>query len=204
MLTHLLFKADFYQRIGGLSVFKGLIVLDLGCGNGEDTRKISKFAKKVVGLDIYQDQEWSKKTKKNIKFVIGKSEKLPFKNKEFSGLFLKDVLHHVDNMEKTMIEIKRVTSKEAKIILIEGNRYNPMFFIHMTKIRGHEHLSQKKFKELILKYFPNAKFIHFESHFVPFIGEKLFKQIIKFEKFLGRFFFLQPYLSYNVALINLE
>lgn len=202
MTTYQLFKKDFYNRIGGFGVFKNLVVLDLGCGNGEDAKKISQFAKKVIGLDIYKDQEWEKIGQKNIRFVVGRGEKLPFKNGEFSGLFLKDVLHHVESVEKTMSEIKRITSKKAQVILIEGNRYNPLFFIHMTKILGHEHLSQSKFKKAVLKYFPDAEFIFMEAHFVPYINIPLFKLLIFFEKIIERIEFIKPYLSYNVATIK--
>lgn len=195
-----LFKEDFYQRLGGLKQFKDLKVLDVGCGDGEDAFNIAKFAKKVMGIDIYNDPNWLKN--KKVKFKIAKAENLPFNDKEFNGLFLKDVLHHVKSKDKTLKEIRRVTTKDAKIILIEGNRYNPLFFIHMTKLKGHEHFSQKYFKYLILKYFPDARFIHFESHFVPFIDKGLFKRVIKVERLLDRISLFRPILSYNAALIN--
>lgn len=204
MNTIKLFKKDFYERIGGLNQYNGRIVLDLGCGDGEDSVEISKFAKKVTAVDIIKNSKWGKRKVKNLRFVISKAEKLPFKSKTFNGLFLKDVIHHVHDIEKTLKEIKRVTTKDALIILIEGNRYNPLFFIHMTKINKHEHLSQKDFKKLILKYFPNAKFIHFESHFIPLIGETAFKRIISLERIIDKIGFLRSILSYNTALINSE
>lgn len=202
MPTLKLFKKDFYQRIENLNTYKGRKVLDLGCGDGEDAIEISKYAKQVIGLDIIRDKNWDNKKNKNVKFVIGKGEKLPFKDNSFNGLFLKDVLHHVQDIKKTMKEIKRVTTDDAVIIFIEGNRYNPLFYIHMTKMRGHDHLTQKQFKNTILRYFPQAKFISFESHFIPYINERLFFKIIKIEKYLSKILFLRPLLSYNAAIIN--
>lgn len=196
------FKTDFYKRIGGLKKYKNLTVLDLGCGNGEDSFEISKFAKSVIGVDVEKSIEWKKRKKKNLKFIKAPAEKLPFRANTFNGLFLKDVIHHVDDMEKSLKEIRRVTTKDALIILIEGNRYNPLFYIHMTKMRGHEHLSQARFKTLILKYFPHAKFEHFESHFIPFLSVDLMKHYKFVEKFLSQIPFLKPILSYNVAFIN--
>lgn len=196
------FKKDFYERIGGLKVFKDKTVLDLGCGDGEDSLEISKYAKSVVGVDIEKNSLWSKRKKKNLKFKTAPAEKLPFKTNSFNALFLKDVIHHVADMEKTLKEIKRVTTKDALIILIEGNRYNPLFFIHMTKIHGHEHLSQTHFKSLIKKYFPKARFEHFESHYIPFLSLKMTKLYKSFEKMLSRISVLKPILSYNIAYIN--
>lgn len=202
MNTLKLFKTDFYLRIGGLKQFRNKTVLDLGCGDGEDGIAISKFAKKVIGVDIEKNPQWRKNQSLKVKFIVAKAEKLPFKDSHFDALFLKDVIHHVQNIEKTMSEIKRVTKPGAKIILIEGNRYNPLFFIHMTKMLGHEHLPQEKFKKLVLKYFPQTKFIHFESHFIPMVNENWFRKIIAIEKFIEKIPFTKPFLSYNCALIN--
>lgn len=197
-----LFKKDFYERFGGLELFRDKTVLDLGCGDGEDAVEISMFAKKVTGLDIQSHENWRKLKRKNLRFDLGVGEKLPFKSNSFDGLFLKDVLHHVDDIEKTLREIKRVTTKGAVIVIIEGNRYNPLFYVHMTKIGGHEHLSQEEFKKLIKKYFKNIKFIHFESHFVPFINFSTLSFIIKIERVLDKIKLLQPILSYNAAIIH--
>lgn len=197
-----IFKKDFYERIGGLKKFSGLNVLDLGCGDGEDAFEIAKYAKFVTGVDIEKNNLWKKRKKTNLVFKIAPAEKIPFRANTFDGLFLKDVIHHVQDIEKTLSEIKRVTKPKAKIILIEGNRYNPLFFIHMTKMLGHEHLSQKKFKRLVTKYFPKAQFIHFESHFIPGLSKEQFNILINLEKLIGKFPFLQPILSYNCSLIN--
>lgn len=202
MNTLRIFKKDFYNRFGGLKQFKSKTVLDLGCGDGEDSFEISKYAKKVIGIDIVKNPNWSKRKKRNLQFKISEAEKLPFKDGSFDGLFLKDVIHHVDDIERILKEIKRVTTKDALIILIEGNRYNPLFFIHMTKMLGHEHLTQEDFKKLVLKYFPDAKFIHFEAHFIPFLDERVFKVFILLERILDRLPFINKLLSYNVAIIN--
>ncbi|MBI4058803.1 class I SAM-dependent methyltransferase [Candidatus Microgenomates bacterium] len=203
MSTLKLFKKDFYQRIGGLAEFDGKMVLDIGCGDGEDAKEIARYASNVVGLDITIHPNWKKNSHRveNLKFLKGDAEKLPFKSSQFTGIFLKDVLHHVNNPERVLKEIKRVSAPKAIIILIEGNRYNPLFYIHMTKIGGHEHLPQSKFKGLILKYFSDTNFINFESHFVPFINVPIFKAIIFLEKLFDKLHFLRYFLSYNCAII---
>lgn len=202
MSTLKIFKKDFYERLGGLNFFAGRNVLDVGCGDGEDAYAISKYAKKVVGIDIVRHKNWERLQSRKLKFLVGDAQELPFKNGYFSGLFEKDVLHHVNNPEKALSEIRRVVSKSTKIMLVEGNRYNPLFYVHMTKLGGHEHFSQGKFKEMVLKYFPNASFSHFESHFVPIIGTSILKLIIRLEKFMDRIPFLAPLLSYNAAVVG--
>lgn len=198
-----LFKEDFYERLGGLNFFQDRKVLDLGCGDGEDALSISRCAKRVVGIDVVKHNNWERMKSRNLTFVVSNGEELPFRSGVFDGIFEKDVLHHVGNPEKVMSEIRRVASKKAHIILIEGNRYNPLFYIHMTKMLGHEHFSQEGFKELVIKYFPTARFIHFESHFIPFIREPFFKIFIKIERVLSKMAMLRPFLSYNAAIINM-
>lgn len=201
MSTLKLFKTDLYKRIGGLGVFRNRIVLDVGCGDGEDANAISRYAKRVVGIDIAAHVYWKRKNK-NVKLVVGDANNLPFPDKSFNGIFLKDVLHHVSNPEKVMKEIKRVAKPDAVIIIIEGNRYNPLFYVHMTKLGGHEHLTQNNFKHLIAKYFSEAKFVHFESHFIPYINETVFRVIIKVEHFIDKMPSLKKFLSYNAAIKN--
>lgn len=201
MSTLNLFKTDFYNRIGGLNVFRNRTVLDVGCGDGKDANEIARYARRVTGIDIELNESW-KRAKKNVKFICADAEKLPFSKQSFNGIFLKDVLHHVKNPEKVIRGIKRVATKDALIFLIEGNRYNPLFYVHMTKLGGHEHLTQDNFKKLVLKHFPHARFIHFESHFIPFIGKNFFEVVILIEKIMDKIKLLRPFLSYNTAIIN--
>ena len=72
----------------------------------------------------------------------------------------------------------------------------------MTKMNHHEHLTQKEFKRLVLKYFPEAEFHYFESHFIPVANEWWFKRIILIEKLLESVPLIKPYLSYNCAVIR--
>lgn len=175
-------------------------VLDVGCGNGEDAFNLSKIARKVTAFDIEEFQEWKKYKNPNLSFEIADAQCMPFKNKIFDGVLLKDVLHHVGKPEKVLKEIDRVTTKGAVIILIEANRYNPLFYIHMTKILGHEHLTRKIFKKLIKKRFANVAFYCFESHFYP---NKLVQSFLKLlQLFMEKIPLLNNFLSYNVAVIK--
>ena len=197
-----IFRADMYQRIGISKLFKKRRVLDIGCGYGPDTKNFSRYAKKVTGLDTLHHESWKRLKLKNATFVVGSAEKLPFKNATFDAVFLKDVLHHVDYPEKILKEIKRVTKPNANIILVEGNRYNPIFYVYATKMNGHEHLAQRQYTQLVKKYFPKATFLHFECY-PPFgLSKRWYKKIIVIERFISKFQLLKPLFSYNVAVIK--
>lgn len=175
-------------------------VLDVGCGNGEDAFNLSKIAKKVTAFDVEEFQEWKEYKNSNLSFEIADAQCMPFRNKVFDGVLLKDVLHHVKRPGKVLEEIGRVTVKGSVIILIKANRYNPLFYVHMTKILGHEHLTRDNFRKLIEEKFANVTFYYFESHFYP---NKFVQGFLKlFQLFMEKTPLLNNFLSYNVAVIK--
>ena len=193
------YKEGLYKKIH-FNLLRNREVLDIGCGDGEDAFNLSKIAKKVIAFDVKKFQEWRKYKNSKLSFKVADAQNMFFKNKMFDGVLLKDVLHHVEEPKKALMEIERVTKKGSVIILIEANRYNPLFYIHMTKILGHEHLTQKKFKELIRERFVNVAFYHFESHFYP---NKLIQGFLKLlQLFMEKTPLLNNFLSYNVAVIK--
>jgi len=194
-------KKKFYKKIG-IDFLKGRIILDAGCGNGDDAWYVSNIAKKVYGFDVEKFKEW-KLYNSRVMFRVADAQNMPYKNKFFDGLYIKDVLHHVQDPEKVLFEIDRVTKKGAHILIIEGNRYNPLFYIHMTKMRGHEHFSQKKFKHLISKRFHQVSFRQFESHYIPCPSHTLFRVLTScLEKTFEVTPLLNKFQSYNIAVIE--
>jgi ubiquinone/menaquinone biosynthesis C-methylase UbiE len=196
------FRKDLHDRIELKKLFKDRKLLDLGCGYGADTQSFSAYARSVVGVDLDYHKTWEKIKNKKIRFVQSPSEKLPFRNGDFQAIYLKDLLHHVDDVEKTLKETKRISSDDVNIVIIEGNRYNPLFYFLVTKLKGHEHFSRSKFKSLVLKYYPNANFFSLEAYPPFFLGLKQYKFLVSIEKIIEKLKFLSPFFSYNVAVIK--
>lgn len=100
------------------------VVLDLGCGAGENSFKIAKVSKKVFGIDIdvsliERANRLVKANKlKKINFLNGNLEKkLPFANNFFDKVIFLDVLEHLQRREFVLKEIKR-TIKRGGLVLI--------------------------------------------------------------------------------------
>ena len=68
-------------------------ILDLGCGSGELTLKLSPFFKEIIGIDPFDDYiKSAEKTKretdiKNVIFKVADGKNLPFKDEYFDIVF---------------------------------------------------------------------------------------------------------------------
>ncbi len=197
-----LFIKDYNDRIGVKKLFSNKKILDLGCGFGTGSVVIGEFAKSVIGTDIVKYKEWDSLKTKNVSFKKTSTGRLPFKDSTFDGVFIKDVLHHLKDMDRMLKEVLRVTKTGGDIIILEGNRYNPIFYFYVTTVRGHDHLTQKEFKNLISKYFPNSKYMSFEAY-PPFrFPMIIYKFVIKIERLISGMTFLRSFFSYNAAIIK--
>lgn len=101
-------------------------VLDLGCGMGSTSNKLSKFdGLKITGVDFsFGELEIAKKLYPHITFIQANAENLPFENDKFDNIILKDALHHFfeeADFNKVISEIKRVLKPDGKIIFFDPN-----------------------------------------------------------------------------------
>lgn len=187
----------------GLRVKPTDVVLDLGCGRGDNAVYFSKKAKKVFGVDIKKWKEWGKLKSKKFELIVADARKLPFKDESFDVVFTKDTLHHIKEKEKALKEIKRVTKKGGRIYIVEVNRYNPIAYIHLTLIGHHNHFSKNQFRKLILKYFKDMKFKQAESRVYPFIRNELMIDFVhKLERLIERIPIVNQFSTYNIAVIK--
>ncbi len=100
-----------------------LSLLDIGCGNGFFTYYLKNFYH-TVSLDFSEQML----KQNNCKFKIcASADKLPFHDNYFDITFCSNLMHHLDNPENAIREMKRVSRKY--IILSEPNRNNPLMFI---------------------------------------------------------------------------
>lgn len=181
----------------------GKKLLDVGCGPCTDSLLFKeKFKLDVYSIDIYRHENVDTF---NLNFKEGSILKIPYEDKSFDYVFLHDVLHHVDEEHqsfdihiKAMFELKRVCKNGGKIIIVEANRYNPLFYPHMVKMLGHNHWKQSYFKKVLTTVFDNVEFKYFETHSYP---KKLLWFGKTFEFIMER---LSPkmFLAYNVAIVT--
>ena len=198
------YKNDLFNKLG-IDFKKGKKILDVGCGPGTDAEIFVKsYGLNFYGVDLFKHENI---TKNKFHFRIGGIHKIPYKLESFEYVFTHDVLHHVDEENPSdnsivagLKELRRVCKKNGYIIILEANRYNPLFYPHMVLMKGHNHLIQSKFKKLVQQEFAKdiICFNSFEAHSYPSSLLKIFK----IYEFIAEHCFPKQILAYNVARIK--
>jgi len=104
--------------------------LDLGCGMGSALFPMSGAFKKAVGVDIsFVDLLLAKKRFqeegiKNVTLICASVEHLPFKNNTFDLINATDVIEHIRDQEKFLVEAYRVLQKGGHFYFNSPNRFN--------------------------------------------------------------------------------
>jgi ubiquinone/menaquinone biosynthesis C-methylase UbiE len=143
-------------------------VLDVGCGDGGDADWFAQRAASTIGIDLSEHPRWSTLTRPGLGFQSADAQALPFTSGAFDLVFMKDVLHHAHDPDQLLEEAGRVCAPGGRIYIVEGNRFNPIFYLHMTLMLGHQHFRRPVFRGLVARRFPQARFIQFEAHVYPF------------------------------------
>lgn len=175
-------------------------ILDVGCGDCSDAMNLKKYGMHVYGIDIFKHKNVSSVFPQT--FKLGTIYKIPFNDNYFDYVFSHDVLHHIDEKEQFfsnhvagLTEMKRVCKKNGKIIILEANRYNPLFYPHMVVMKSHNHFTQPYFINVCKQVFSNPEFHFFEAHVYPKILYWFFKP---YEKIMEIMPFLRPFRAYNM------
>ena len=107
------------QKVGNL---KGKEVLDVATGTGDLAIAIlkQKKPKKVIGLDLSpQMLEVAKTKEKNIEFIQGDSENLPYEDNSFDLVTVTFGVRNFENLDKGLSEIYRVLKTEGQLAVLE-------------------------------------------------------------------------------------
>ena len=113
-------------------VKKDYLVLDIGCGTGEQLKKLNN----AVGLDISIEMAKISHNKTGKFVVVGDAENLPFKNKTFDCVIsFFGALNHV-NLNRTLKEIKRVLKDDGVLIFTVANVYDIRWIFKTLRRKG--------------------------------------------------------------------
>lgn len=111
--------------------FKGKNVADIGCGEGDLTLLLARFAKRVTAVDlsaqmlrVVQERSVEAGVSKQVSVEKGDLEKLPLKVDSQDAVFVSQVLHHAPRPEKALKEAFRILKPDGQLILLDLSRHD--------------------------------------------------------------------------------
>lgn len=117
----------------------GKLVLDFGCGEGEQAVSLAKSGATVVGVDISEvsiqmckELAQREGVAQNTTFLVGDVEALSFPDGYFDSIWASGILHHLD-VGKAYRELARVLKPEGTAICVEALGHNPLINLYRRR-----------------------------------------------------------------------
>ncbi|MBC1280159.1 3-demethylubiquinone-9 3-O-methyltransferase [Nostoc sp. UCD121] len=107
--------------------WKGLKVLDIGCGGGLACEFVANLNADISGIDLSFNsikiaQEHARKSNLKIDYQRALAEKLPYEENSFDVVLCFDVLEHVEDWKKVISEACRVLKEDGLFLFDTINR----------------------------------------------------------------------------------
>ena len=109
-----------HQLLSGVPLDRTSLVLDVGCGTVNNTLLFQKAASvKTIGLDLSYGMLMKAVEKgSDIIFIHSPAENLPFRKECFDFIYMTEVVHHLDDVERSLSEIYRVLRPECRMCIV--------------------------------------------------------------------------------------
>lgn len=109
-----------HQILQGVSLDSESLVLDVGCGTGNNTLLFAEATNvKVTGLDIsFGMLEKAYEKMKQVPLVQAPADSLPYKSETFHFVFMTEVLHHLPDSQSAIEDIFRVLIHEGLLCIV--------------------------------------------------------------------------------------
>lgn len=127
-------------------------IIDIGCGEGFKTQWMAKEGE-AVGIDISEENiSFARKKYSGVDYRVMDAEYLEFEDGYFDRAYCLDVMEHVDNLEKVIIEIRRVLKPGGEFVVNVPywrseqwlQKIRPTYFeeIHHVRVFGEDSLER--------------------------------------------------------------
>jgi ubiquinone/menaquinone biosynthesis C-methylase UbiE len=146
------YRERLFAKAGLDKKVRGLRALELGCGPGREALYLAERGWQVDAVDMEAHATWpalAKQSRGRVRFSTGDAQALKRPSNRYDLVLEKDMAHHADDPAKAFAELRRVAKPGAPVMIIEGNRLNPIFYVHLTLMEGHEHFTLGRLRRLL-------------------------------------------------------
>jgi SAM-dependent methyltransferase len=128
----------------------GLPVLDVGCGRGDNLRRLLRYGGRPRGIDPNIDRLCEAKAVAPC--VAARGEALPWRDESLEMIYVSHVLHHATDMEAVLTESQRVLVPGGILFLIETVDDSPLMRLARAvqpRWEGDEVLNRFRYGDLV-------------------------------------------------------
>lgn len=135
------FEAEYFNHFLALIGKEG-IILDLACGDGRHTLRLSERANHVVALDLSPNNLKMAKRKcqarENITFMEGSMFELPFRENSFDGIWFSQAFEYVppDRREELLASMRRILKPAGIVYMSVETWMYPGFWASLREFLG--------------------------------------------------------------------
>jgi ubiquinone/menaquinone biosynthesis C-methylase UbiE len=130
-------------------------VLDVGCGIGSFEQNLPSLT--IIGLDRSEEMLTEARRRSDKTFVAGDAEDLRFEDSAFDAVFTVTTLEFLEDYQKAVKEIVRVTEPNGKILAMMLNPKSEYFKEHAKRsddyFRRIKHKYLKEIKDYISQFY---------------------------------------------------
>ena len=98
-------------------------ILDLGCGDGQLTKRLGSTGASVVGVDASPEMVAAAR-ERGVAADVGDAEALPYARNTFDAVFSNAALHWVRDQDAMMAEVRRVLKPGGRFVAEMGGHGN--------------------------------------------------------------------------------
>lgn len=144
-----------------LPSLKNKIILDFGCGSGDDIKRYEKMnAKRIYGIDTskYMVAEAKKQVKEPENIFLSDIQNTKFKNNFFDLIVSRFALHYLKNFDKAYGEINRILKKSGYLIFVVDHPVQDLAMQSRKEYGRKEIVEIKLYKNKVPLSFPSHVF----------------------------------------------
>lgn len=175
---------QFLEEIGLLK--EDIKILEVGCGAGRLTNYLTHKGFNIIGFDISRSliEEGDIRYPDAVKFLAS-GDSMPFSNSTFDVVLSFDVLEHIPDVNKHMLEVRRVLKKGGLYLFQTPNKLTNMPF---EIIKNRSLTEHKKYHCSLQTFWSLKKLLTSHGFTFTFVKIPIMNEFIelKIEKVFGR------------------
>jgi ubiquinone/menaquinone biosynthesis C-methylase UbiE len=132
--------APFIPRVAKFGTYAGKRVLEIGCGMGTDGSQFAEGGADYVGVDLTEAAARLARENLALRGVPGETmaanaEHLPFPDESFDHVYSFGVIHHTENPDAVIAEIRRVLKPGGTLTVMLYNRTSINYYVEIMALR---------------------------------------------------------------------